>query len=158
MSPGLSRSVDWLKKSILLWGLAIVAVASVDARARAAELIITVTNVRDSDGVVSVALCPEEQFLGDECPYYASAPAIEGDTYLFFPEVDPGTYGVQGFHDANANGEMDMNFVGWPLEGFAFANDPQVLMKAPSFEEASVTLGEDNLEITISMRYRTPGF
>ena len=158
MFPTFSRTFDWLKMPMLLLGSVPLAMLPAASSAQAAELIVTVKDVRSSDGIVSVALCPKEQFLGDECPYHESAPAIEGETFLLFPEVDPGTYGVQGFHDANANGEMDMNFVGWPLEGFAFANDPQVLMKAPEFEEAAISIGEENVEVTMSMKYRTPGF
>lgn len=126
------------------------------AGAQTAELVFVVEEVRNSDGFVRVALCPEEQFLTEECLYNASAEAVEGETTVTFEDVPPGIYGVQGFHDENANEEMDRNLVGWPLEGFSFANDPQVLFRAPSFESSAITIAEDaeSVEARMKMRYR----
>lgn len=124
------------------------------AAAEAVTLSITVQDVRNSDGWVSVDLCLEEQFLGDECPYNAIAEASQGETVVVFEDVPPGVYGVQGFHDENANETMDQNLVGWPLEGFAFANDPRILFRAPKFEDSSIAVTDDNVETQMRMRYR----
>ena len=123
--------------------------------ADAAELSLTISGVRDTGGEVRVALCPEDQFLAeDDCPYVASAPATPGETEIVVSDVEPGVYGIQAYHDANANGELDRNLVGWPQEGFAFGNDAPIFMRPPSFEDASVEIGEEGLSTTISMRYR----
>jgi len=122
--------------------------------ASAADVVFTVAGVRSADGQVHVALCPEEKFLSEDCPYHATAEAVEGETEVVFTDVLPGVYGIQGYHDANANGELDRNFVGWPLEGFAFGNDPTILFRAPSFEESSFQVGEEAVSATMRMRYR----
>lgn len=140
------------------WMVAICVVAfgtvSTSVGGKAASLSITIEEVRSSDGRVSVDLCPEDKFLGDECPFNASSDATEGETVILFEDVPPGVYGVQGFHDENANDKMDQNLVGWPLEGFAFANDPKILFRAPKFEASSIAVGEDNMETRMRMRYR----
>ncbi len=120
----------------------------------AAELSITVESVRNADGVITIDLCPEDSFLGDECPYSATVEASEGETVIVIEDVIAGTYGVQGFHDENENTKMDRSLIGWPLEGFAFANDPEILFRPPKFESSSIAVGDEDLEIRMRMRYR----
>ncbi|MEM0908637.1 MAG: DUF2141 domain-containing protein [Pseudomonadota bacterium] len=138
----------------LVTGLAVLCAPMPASIGLAAELVVTITEVRSADGLVSVALCPEADFLTPLCPFNATAPAAEGELEVVFEDIPPGEYGVQGYHDANANGEMDRNMVGWPLEGFAFANDPTILLRAPKFEAASIVVGEEDLRTTMTMRYR----
>lgn len=52
-----------------------------------------------------------------------------------FDNVSPGTYAISAFHDANANGKLDSNFVGLPLEAVGMSNNPK-LNGPPRFKPA----------------------
>jgi uncharacterized protein (DUF2141 family) len=76
-----------------------------------------------------------------------------GDATEVF-ELPPGRYGVVGIHDENRNHKLDRNCFGIPKEGFGFANDPYVLLTAPSFQTASVEVGCPVTQIEIHLIYR----
>ena len=150
MRTAMIRTLKCLSAAVCGTGFAVLQPLPIDA----AQLSITVESVRNADGVVTIDLCSEDSFLGDGCPYSATVEATEGETIIVIEDVSAGTYGVQGFHDENENTEMDRNLVGWPLEGFAFANDPEVLFRPPKFGSSSIAIGEEDLEIRRRMRYR----
>ncbi len=69
--------------------------------------------------------------------------------------LKPGRYAAFIVHDRNQNGKMDSNFVGYPLEPFAFSNDirPQLLPypKHPSWTDTGFVVrpGENRIRIHI---------
>jgi len=69
-------------------------------------------------------------------------------------EVPPGRYGIAVIHDENANQKLDRNFLGIPKEGFGFANNPRVLLSAPSFQAASAEVSCPATEIQIRLIYK----
>lgn len=69
-------------------------------------------------------------------------------------EVPPGRYGVAVIHDENENMKLDRNFLGIPKEGFGFANNPRVLLSAPSFQVASTQVSCPVTQIRIRLIYK----
>jgi uncharacterized protein (DUF2141 family) len=69
-------------------------------------------------------------------------------------EVPPGKYGIAVIHDENVNQKLDRNFLGIPKEGFGFANNPRVLLSAPSFQAASTQVACPATEIQIRLIYK----
>jgi uncharacterized protein (DUF2141 family) len=69
-------------------------------------------------------------------------------------QVPPGRYGVVVIHDENSNMKLDRNFLGIPKEGFGFANNPRVVLSAPSFQAASVPVACPATEIGIKLIYK----
>lgn len=69
-------------------------------------------------------------------------------------ELPPGNYAVAAIHDENSNHKLDRNFLGIPKEGFGFANNPKVLLTAPSFQAAKVHVGCPETDITIHLQYK----
>jgi uncharacterized protein (DUF2141 family) len=69
-------------------------------------------------------------------------------------KVPPGKYGVAVIHDENENQKLDRNFLGIPKEGFGFANNPRVLLSAPSFLAASTEVACAATEIEIRLVYK----
>jgi uncharacterized protein (DUF2141 family) len=69
--------------------------------------------------------------------------------------LKPGRYAAFIVHDKNKNGKMDSNFVGYPLEPFAFSNDirPQLLPvpKHPSWKDTGFVVkpGENRIRIRV---------
>ncbi len=69
-------------------------------------------------------------------------------------QVPPGRYAVVVIHDENSNMKLDRNFLGIPKEGFGFANNPRVMLSAPSFQAASVPVACPSTEIGIRLIYK----
>jgi uncharacterized protein (DUF2141 family) len=68
--------------------------------------------------------------------------------------LPPGKYAVGVIHDENMNHKLDRNFLGIPKEGFGFANNPRVMLSAPSFEAAAIQISCPVTEIEIHLIYK----
>lgn len=69
-------------------------------------------------------------------------------------QLPPGRYGVIVFHDENDNALLDVGILGIPTEGYGFSNNATGFLSAPSFDKASVTVGPDDVETSISLIYQ----
>jgi uncharacterized protein (DUF2141 family) len=65
-----------------------------------------------------------------------------------FKKIPAGTYGISAFHDANENGKLDTNIVGYPIEDYCASRNARNMFSAPSFEDAKFSYkgGEKRLE------------
>lgn len=121
--------------------------------AEAGTLNVRITNVRNTKGVVHLEVCPEAQFLKDDCPYSASVPAAVGTTVLKVEGLPPGRYAVQAFHDENRNGKVDRALFGIPKEGVGFSNDAPIHMSPPKWKDAEFDFAGNTQTIELKMRY-----
>ncbi|HTO54568.1 MAG TPA: DUF2141 domain-containing protein [Myxococcota bacterium] len=63
---------------------------------------------------------------------------VERGGSVTLPDLAPGRYAVAVVHDANANGDMDFDFLGLPAERYGFSNGAHALLGPPSFDDAAV--------------------
>jgi uncharacterized protein (DUF2141 family) len=54
--------------------------------------------------------------------------------------LQPGSYAVAVYHDANANGKLDTNFLGIPTEVYGFSNNARGTFGPPDFGDCLVTI------------------
>lgn len=123
-----------------LGGLLILATSSAEAGNDTA-VEIPISTVRSGDGSVFVALYDRPGWL--QPGRFVSATRVKahkGTVHATFRGVRPGHYGVAVFHDENANGKVDTNFLGIPKEGFGFSRISP--MRRPSFDETSFEVKE----------------
>ncbi len=80
--------------------------------------------------------------------------AKTGPQGIAIMQLPPGRYGVIVFHDENDNGLLDVSILGIPIEGYGFSNNAPGFLSAPSFDKASVTVGTDDAETSISLTYQ----
>jgi uncharacterized protein (DUF2141 family) len=122
--------------------------------AGAAELVITVENIRNAKGDmrVSVYSSPAEWPDKSASDHDQAQKARVGSVVFRF-NLPPGTYAANGLHDENSNGNMDTNFLGIPEEGYCFSNNARPVLSAPGFESASFKLPAEGAAITMRMRY-----
>jgi uncharacterized protein (DUF2141 family) len=71
-----------------------------------------------------------------------------------WPNLSPGEYAIAAIHDENSNHKLDRNMIGIPKEGFGFANNPRVMLSAPSFSAATVHVGCPATDVTIHLQYK----
>jgi uncharacterized protein (DUF2141 family) len=129
-------------------------VASAVVPASAAELVVTVDNLRSDAGDVRLSLFASAAEWPDEssADHDLVEPAQrDGVTFVF--DVPPGVYALAGFHDENRNGRFDTNFLGLPREGFVFSNDARPILREPRFAAASFTVPPGGTRIRIRMVY-----
>jgi uncharacterized protein (DUF2141 family) len=116
------------------------------------DIEVVVTGIRSAQGLVHVDVCPEARFL-NSCPYTAEVPAKAGVVTVVLRNVPPGRYAVQAFHDANANHDLDQNFIGIPKEGIGFSNDAMPRLMRPKFKVAAFDHGASPQRIPVTVRY-----
>jgi uncharacterized protein (DUF2141 family) len=141
------------------------------AGADAADLTVTVANVRSdagelligvyaspegfakgvADSATKSALLPEEgRLLG------ASLRARKGSQSITFDGLPGGRYAVVVFHDENDNGLLDANALGVPTEGYGFSNDARGFLSAPSFDAAAVLIKDASAHVTTTIDLSYP--
>jgi uncharacterized protein (DUF2141 family) len=118
-----------------------------------APLTVDVAGVRNAHGRVRIDVCPQSRFLDDGCPWHASVPARAGTTTLEVPDLPPGDYAIQAFHDANGNDEMDRGLFGIPKEGFGFSRDARIVLSPPKWKDARFSHGSEPQRQVIHLRY-----
>jgi len=124
--------------------------------AKGAPITVAISGLPSTRGTVHVDICTKETFLTDGCPYSATAPAQVPDTTVTVPDVPPGVYAVQAFHDVNNNGKVDRNRLGIPREGLAFSNNAPLGLSGPSFAPAAFTHGAEPQTLSLRL-YRFGG-
>jgi len=116
------------------------------------RLIISVDGVRASQGFVVASVYPPDRrrFLADHQELLSwRAPAQAGVTTLCIYVPQPGAYEVAVFHDANGNGKVDRDLIGYPKEAYGFSNNVRPILHKPSMESArfEAASGDTHLHI-----------
>lgn len=130
--------------ALLLGGLSVPAVAG--------EIAVTVEGVAKASGAVVLCLWASDAGFPD-CEKGKPLRRIvvpAGTASALFPDVAPGTYAVSAFHDLNANGALDANFIGLPKEPVGMSNNPKI-MGPPRFKPAQFSHA-DTTSISIRLQ------
>jgi uncharacterized protein (DUF2141 family) len=126
------------------------------APAQAGEVIITVTDLRSTKGVVRACMTTREDIfpkcIKDPGSHRTVVPAGE-KVEIRFTGVKPGDYAIALLHDENDNGKADRALGMMPKEGYGFSRDAPVKMAPPKFRDAVFAQGEGTRRLTIRMRY-----
>lgn len=138
--------------SVIAAGLALPA-----AFVNAGELTVTVTDIRAAKGSLLISVVDTEAgWNGGEKPVAVDKLAVTdkvkpGEPVVFRFHLPAGSYAVQVMHDENDNGKLDSNFMGIPIEGYGFSNNPQVMRKA-LFSEAKFDITGAPAAIVVRLR------
>lgn len=79
--------------------------------------------------------------------------AKNGLVQIKITDLKPGAYAVMLYHDENRTYNFERNFVGIPMEGFAFGNNARPNLGAPKFQEASISLIGAEVDHQINVLY-----
>jgi len=134
----------------------LIALAMVAIRpATAADLTVHIDNIRNNLGRVFVSVFDRQETWLDAARTLADTSVIaqQGRVTVTFKNLPPGRYGVVTFHDEKNTGKFERNFLGMPLDGYAFSRNLHPFLSAPSFDDAAIALGQDDVETTIMMTY-----
>lgn len=111
------------------------------------SLVVDVSGLRNSKGILQVALYNKEGSIPDE--HYRNYFRLvrkeinDGSAKLIFTDLPEGKYAVSVLHDENNNGKIDKGLI-LPEEGIGFSNYESIgLRSKPSFGKASFDLSAD---------------
>jgi uncharacterized protein (DUF2141 family) len=127
--------------------------------AAAADLTITIDNLRNSQGQIFLCVFSAEtsdKKLFPDCdkgkPVRSQKAVIgSGKAVVTYYGLKDGEYAVAMIHDENGNGKLDTNFIGIPTEGLGVSNNPR-LTGAPGYDESKFQVS-GNTAITITAKY-----
>jgi len=150
----LNRSTTMIH--IYTLALAVVALPFASVVANAAELAITVKEVRNASGWVLIAVYDSDaSFLKLQlAKAELKAHASKGEVKFVVHDLPPGKYAVTAFHDENDNGKLDKNWLGVPTEGYGFSNEAKGSFGPPKFDRAVFDFdGKTDKAISFSLNY-----
>ena len=139
-----------------MYRLLFTALCAATVTAHAAEpapLSVTITDVRNADGHLFVAVESTEEGWNFKAESVAQTklPAAKGEVSHVFEGLAPGKYAVMVIHDENLNGKLDSNFLGIPSEGYGFSQNPRVMRRA-TFQEALFEWPAGGTAVQIKLR------
>ena len=141
----------------LLALLTLGAVVMAGGVARSAELVVTVTNVRNATGRVELCLWRDARdwpdCTGNPTVQRRHVPAAIGSVTATFTDLAPGIYAVSAFHDEKGLRKVETNFLGIPRSGVGASRDPKANFGPPPFRDAAFTVPEGRSAITFTLRY-----
>ncbi len=122
----------------------------------AAQLDIELAGIENDHGLVRVAVCTPATFTTRNCPFTGAAPAKPGSVAVSLPDIPPGRYAVQAYHDEDGDGRLRRGLFGIPAEAIGFSRDARVRLGAPSFEDAAIDVVEPVTAIRLRLRHIGP--
>ncbi|MEL6531218.1 MAG: DUF2141 domain-containing protein [Pseudomonadota bacterium] len=126
------------------------------APASAGTITITVTDIRNSEGVVRACITSLESAFprcNRDPNAQRSVVDASGTVTFRFPNVAPGEYAIALLHDENEDGKANRVLGMAPKEGYGFSRDAPVRMAPPDWDDAVFTVGSAAQNLTIKMRY-----
>lgn len=111
-----------------------------------------IKNVDSTKGHVNVAVYnSDDSFLSfDDVLKTKSVPAHKGVVNLLIEDLPMGEYALAVFHDENANGKLDTNWLGIPKEKVAFSKAKMKAFGPPKYKECAFKVTSD-YEISIDL-------
>lgn len=127
------------------------ALATLPAAANAADIAVTVENVKSTDGALMVALyASAEDYRKKSLRGVQAAPA-PGAVSVRFDGVPAGDYAIAMFHDRNGNGKLDSNLMGIPTEPYGFSGDQRPVVGPPDWQQAKFGVTEGGATVTVRL-------
>jgi uncharacterized protein (DUF2141 family) len=124
--------------------------------AQAADLTVVVSNVTSNASNVVVGLFDSAATFPKTVTHGVMAAAAgrdaSGRVTLVLRDLAPGTYAVSAYHDLDANGQLNNNLMGLPVEPYGFANNARGNFGPPSFQAASVAIPAQGAAIDINLK------
>jgi uncharacterized protein (DUF2141 family) len=123
------------------------------AEAQAALTIEFVLSKPEAGGKVMVALCPgKEAFDREKGCLTQVLDARVKPLRAVFADLPPGQHAIKAYHDVNANGKLDANWMGIPNEPYGFGNDARGSFGPPSFEQSAITMDRAPLTTAVKLK------
>ena len=114
-------------------------------------------NVRVHGGLPSTGQVLVTVFMGEKDwmknPQMETVAPIDGagEASLAFRNLEPGHYGISIIYDEDSDGELDLNLLGIPSEGFGFSNNARASFGPPKWNRVRFQVKEPSTSIDIRL-------
>jgi uncharacterized protein (DUF2141 family) len=120
------------------------------AEASGTKLVVKVTNLPSKHGRLRCALFDGGKGFPDDVTHAKKRLSVSPHSPVcVFEDVAAGWYAVSVLHDANNNGELDTNFVGFPSEAYGASNNVLPATSAPRWEDSKFEISKEATTKTI---------
>lgn len=139
---------------ILLFILTIIVSAHSKETLEKGNIIVTVTNIKNTNGYVKIALMNKEKQFKEKNYFRKAKAKIVNNTSIYtFKNIPHGEYVISCFHDEDNDNKIKTNFIGIPKEGVGLSNNPKMKFGPPKFKDGVFILKNKNKQIKISLVY-----
>jgi len=109
------------------------------------SLDVVIEGIQEVQGKLQMGLFNDaDDFLETGSEFRVVSIAIDTTTMIFnFQSLPAGKYAISLYHDLDASGDIEKNFIGFPLEPFGISNDAWNRFSAPRWKEASFHVRAD---------------
>lgn len=135
-------------KSLLMTLVLLISISSM-----AADLKVTIDNIRNEKGVIRVSVFADNGAFykdNDHAVANLTLPVSQAHSFVV-PRLNPGKYALAVIHDENENKQLDTGLFGIPKEGYCFSNSNSIM--PPSFKKASFDVTAPETSVSLKMRY-----
>lgn len=111
------------------------------------QLTIKIQNIETLEGNIRIGVFnTSEKFLTQGSTFKNYVIAVNNTTEtIIIDDLPKGEYAFLLYHDKNADGKLNQNFVGIPKEPLAFSNNVKPKFAKPTFEECKFSLVKDRI-------------
>jgi len=146
---GLLNRIFWTLPGFAA-GLLGMTLAAHAAPGATADLTIRVETLSPAGGILRLGLYDRTRYPDDNSKPVASADvkASGSEMVITLHGIVPGSYAIETFQDLNADGKMDVTWLGLPEEPFGFSRDARPHLNKPSFGQVAFTLAPgENMQV-----------
>lgn len=108
------------------------------------QLTIKIDNIEILEGNIRIGIFnTSETFLKQGLTFRNYIIAVKNKTEtIIIDDLPKGEYAFMLYHDKNADGTLNRNFIGIPKEPFGFSNNVKPTVAKPTFEDCKFLLDE----------------
>jgi len=110
-------------------------------------LTIDISNIESLTGTIEIGLYNNgEHFLEEGKTFKLISIKVDANQKtVVIKDLPQGEYAISMYHDVNADGECNLNFLGIPTEPYAFSNNFRPRFSAPTFSDCKFNLNSNEI-------------
>jgi uncharacterized protein (DUF2141 family) len=120
------------------------------------NLNITITGLKNSDGVVRGALFKSSDgfpFQSEKAVKTFCTPIADNRASITLHKIPYGTYAICVYHDEKNQNKLELGFLGKPKQGVGFSKNPPKKHRAPGFDQTRFDLNSAEIQMDIVIVY-----
>lgn len=120
------------------------------------RLDLTIDGVRSDSGTITLSVYgdrPDDFLAKGKKLAKVRLPASVGTVRGCVVLPKEGTYAVAAYHDEDGDRRFTRTMIGLPDEGYAFSNNPTLVLGPPAFSAAAFTVPARGVSLQMHMRY-----
>ncbi len=98
---------------------------------------VEITGIKNTEGLIEIGLYNKASTFPSTTEQYKvqRVKVIAPITTVIFKDIPIGVYGISIYHDKNEDKKCNLNWIGYPTEGFCFSNNFKPFLSAPKFKD-----------------------